>query len=94
MFISKKSQLTLAIKYRKTNESDWFKKNTDSSLIFLKKNTILTYGEYFPYVCNGKLLQFSVKHVKSNHGILLEVNYQVHLFKAAFCLAFGGFTGQ
>lgn len=61
---------------------------------FFKKNTILTYGKYFPYVCTGKLWQFSVKHLKSNHSILLEVNYQVHLFKAAFCLAFWRFTDQ
>lgn len=51
----------------------------DSSFI-LKTNTILRYGEYFPYVCTGKLWQFSVKHVKSNYGILLEVNYKVHFF--------------
>lgn len=65
----------------------------DSSFI-LKTNTILRYGEYFPYVCTGKLWQFSVKHVKSNYGILLEVNYKVHFFKAAFCLVFWSFTDQ
>lgn len=61
---------------------------------FFFQNTILTYSEYFPYVCTGKIRQFSVKHLKSNHGILLEVNYtcKVDLFKAAFCLAFWGFT--
>lgn len=42
-FISKKSQLTLAIKKH------------GLLINFFLKNTILTYGKYFPYVCTGKL---------------------------------------